>query len=117
MEEDILYHLVSILGFCHPIARIMAICADTACVLLPPHSVEVIPTITKDRITVALATRYGIRKAVAKHHVPQHIDQWGKIRRIDGGDTMIAALLGRASLDRRDATHVHVSRDWLFRCA
>ena len=84
------------------------------CVLLPPHSVDAIPSITKERISVALATCYGVHKAVAKCHVPQHVDQWGKIRRIDGGDTMIAALLGRASLDRRDATHIRVSCNRLF---
>ena len=55
----------------------------------------------------ALATRYNVSKAVAKQR--REINQWGKVRRINGGDTMVAALIGRHSLDRRDATHIQVS--------
>ena len=62
-----------------------------------------------DRIAAALATRYNVRKNIAKNHVPLHIKQWGKLCRIDGGDTMTAALLGQTHLDRRDATHIRVS--------
>ena len=47
------------------------------------------------------------------HHIPLLIDQWGKVRRIDGGDTMTAALLGQGGLDRRDSTHVRVSFRYL----
>lgn len=84
---------------------------DPTCVLLPPHSVEPLPSVDKDRISAAIATRFDVNKTVAKRHIPRLIEQWGKVRRIDGGggDTMVAALLGRASLDRRDATHVRVS--------
>ena len=70
---------------------------DPTCVLLPVHSTESILPITRDRISAALATRYNVHKSIAKHHIPQSVDQWGKIRRVDGGDTMSAALLGVAS--------------------
>ena len=82
--------------------------SDPSCILLHPHSVDVLPSATIDRISAALATRYNVRKGTAKRHVPKTIDQWGKVRRTDGGDTMSAALLGRSTLDRRDATHVRV---------
>lgn len=81
---------------------------DPTCTLLPPHSVDPLPHVVLDRISVALATRYDIPKRIAKNHVPDCIEQWGKVRRIDGGDTMVAALLRCANQDRRDATHIRV---------
>ena len=77
--------------------------------MLPLHNTDPLLSIAKDRISAALATRYNVRKSVAKAHVPHHIDQGGKVRRIEGGDTMMAAHLGNASLNRRDATHIRVS--------
>ena len=82
---------------------------DPTCTLLPPHCTETLPTVTRDRISAALATRYNVHKTVAKRHLPSHIDQWGKVRRTDGGDTMSAALVGHPSIDKRDSTHVRVS--------
>ena len=82
---------------------------DPTCTLLYPKSTEQLPSNVLDRISAALATRYNVSKVVAKRQIPKQIDQWGKVRRIDGGDTMVAALIGRHSLDRRDATHIRVS--------
>jgi hypothetical protein len=38
--------------------------------------------------------------------------QYGKLQRLDGGDTMNASTMGEFSDDRRDATFVHVSNDF-----
>ena len=62
-----------------------------------PHTTKLLPTNVIDRISAALATQYNTSKSVAKHHIPQQIDQWGKVCQIDGGDTMSAALLGQIS--------------------
>ena len=82
--------------------------SDPTCTLLPPSSTSPLPSNVLDRIAAALATRYNVRKNIAKSHVPPDIKQWGKLRRIDGGDTMTAAQLGQTHLDRRDATHIQV---------
>ena len=81
---------------------------DPTCILSPPCSLHPLPSYVLDRVSAALATRYNVRKAIAKRHVPHRIEQWGKVRRIDGGDTMFAVLLGKGNLDRRDATHIRV---------
>ena len=83
--------------------------SDPTCTLLHPHSTSPLPSNVRDRISAALATRYNVTKSIAKNYLPDCIDQWGKIRRMDGGDTMVAALLGRGTLDKRDATHIRVS--------
>ena len=81
---------------------------DPTCILLFPSTRDPLASNVIDRISAALATRYDVRKNIAKLHVPHEIEQWGKVRRIDGGDTMVAALLGRSHLDRRDASHIRV---------
>ena len=83
---------------------------DPTCMLLPPSSTSTLPSNVSDRIAAALATRYNVRKNIAKKHVPLCIKQWGKLCRIEGGDTMTAAQLGQTHLDRRDATHIRVSQ-------
>jgi DeoR/GlpR family transcriptional regulator of sugar metabolism len=64
-----------------------------------------------NKLIVSLATRFGVTVATIKRHLkPQNIEQWGKLQRIDGGDTMNAsALQTLAGEDRRDATFVRVS--------
>jgi hypothetical protein len=48
--------------------------------------------------------------AVVRQHVKEaSIEQWGKVRRLDGGDTMLAAGLVSRQHDSRDATFVRVS--------
>ena len=79
---------------------------DPTCILLFPLTRDPLASIVIDRISAALATRYNVHKNVAKLHVLHKIEQWGKVRWIDGGDTMVAALLGRSHLDRRDASHI-----------
>ena len=85
---------------------------DSTCVLLPPRCLDPLPSNVIDRISAALATRFNVRKAIAKQHVPHQIEQWGKVRRMEGGDTMVSILLGKSHLDRRDATHVRVRRPY-----
>ena len=92
----------------------VTVSTDPTCVLLAPRYVETLSSITKDRISAALATRYSVHKSIAKHHVPNDVAQWGKVRRVDGGNTMVAAFLGNASLDRGDATHIRVCKYIFF---
>ena len=59
----------------------------------------------------ALATKYKVHKSIARKFLPEVIDQYGKVRRVDsdGGDTMVASEAGSKSADRRDATFIRVS--------
>lgn len=56
-----------------------------------------------------LQTRYGKGAAAIRRHLPkENIDQYGKVRRLDGGDMMHASLLVHSQEDSRDATFVRV---------
>jgi hypothetical protein len=69
-----------------------------------------------NKIIAALATRYSTTVAVIRKHVAvDQIEEWGKVRRIDGGDTMNASALMSSTEDRRDATFVRVSAPYVSR--
>jgi hypothetical protein len=62
-----------------------------------------------------LATRYDTTVAVIQKHVAvDQIEEWGKVRRIDGGDTMNALALVSSVEDRRDATFVWVCVPYVY---
>lgn len=86
---------------------------DDTCVLLPPRFPlrESIPAVTHKRIIAALTTLFNVNIAVMRKIVPLVLEQWGRVRRIDGegADTMLAAELCKSTTDKRDATHVRVS--------
>lgn len=63
----------------------------------------------------ALATWYDTTVAVIRKNVAvDQIEEWGKVRRIDGGDTMNASALVSSTEDRRDATFVQVSVPYVY---
>jgi hypothetical protein len=51
-------------------------------------------------------------KEIRPHLRTASLVQYGKLRRLDGGDTMNASTMGEFSDDRRDATFVRVSNDF-----
>jgi hypothetical protein len=62
-----------------------------------------------------LATRYDTTVAVIRKHVAvDQIEEWGKVHRIDGGDTMNASALVSSAEDRRDATFVRVCVPYVY---
>jgi hypothetical protein len=90
---------------------------DPTCVLLPPRRARNtnIPPTTYTSILKALATRFDVTLSIVRRHVgADHIEQWGKVRRIDGdgGDTMVASALATKQRDSRDATFVRVRIFW-----
>lgn len=58
---------------------------------------------------MSLATRFAVSVAVARKYVPRQVTQWGKVKRLEGGDTMHARDLVRLSQHERDASFVRVS--------
>ncbi|EKM52732.1 uncharacterized protein PHACADRAFT_101119 [Phanerochaete carnosa HHB-10118-sp] len=82
---------------------------DSTCVLLPPHlpkgSVSELQLLR--RIFLCLATRFNVTLSIAKRHVKaDRIELFGKVRRLDGGDTMCASEMVSTSDDHRDATYI-----------
>jgi hypothetical protein len=59
-------------------------------------------------IISALRTRYRIGVKDAKNILPTVFEQWGKLRRLEGGDTMHARDLVPDRLRSRDASFVRV---------
>jgi hypothetical protein len=55
-----------------------------------------------------LATRYDVLLKVAKKYIPEHVEQWGKLRRLEGGDIMHAHDIVSKRMDGRDATFIRV---------
>ncbi|KAH7903169.1 hypothetical protein BJ138DRAFT_1138781 [Hygrophoropsis aurantiaca] len=89
--------------------RLQAAIKNPTCVLLPPRrqGVGAVEISHVNKIFKALATRFGVPLATIKRHITAgQIEQWGKVRRLDGGDTMLAAGLVKTQHDSRNATFV-----------
>ncbi|KAJ7812827.1 hypothetical protein B0H14DRAFT_2377408, partial [Mycena olivaceomarginata] len=60
------------------------------------------------KIIIHLSTRYEqALSTVKKYFAPENVEQWAKVKRLEGGDQMLASSMMQADLDdRRDATYV-----------
>ncbi|KIM59027.1 hypothetical protein SCLCIDRAFT_27607 [Scleroderma citrinum Foug A] len=92
-------HLTQVQLFTHP--------KYPTCVLLPPRATTSPEPSLLKKVIAALATRYDT-PAANVHHVcsAQSVQTWGKVCRLDGGDTMHAAGVIKPTQDSRDATYV-----------
>jgi hypothetical protein len=82
---------------------------DPTCVLLPPCARDPVTPTLQNKITIALATRYDISVNEVRPYIQKAaIRQYGKVRRLGGGDTMSAATLVPTSDDHREASFVRV---------
>ena len=59
-------------------------------------------------LTNGLATRFCVQPKVAKKFLPEAVEQWGKLRRLEGGDIMHAHDIVAKRMDGRDASFVRV---------
>ena len=55
-----------------------------------------------------LATRFCVEPNVARNFLPKDVEQWGKLRRLEGGDIMHAHKMVAKRIDGRDASFVRV---------
>ena len=55
-----------------------------------------------------LATRFYVQPKVTKKFLPEAVEQWGKLRRLEGGDIMHAHDIVPKHMDGRDASFVRV---------
>ena len=88
---------------------------DPSYVLLPPCNRGSIPRPLIQKIILCLATRFDLAtKDISAHLQTASLKQYGKVRRIDGGDVMNASSVVAMGDDRRDATFVRVSVEFLL---
>jgi hypothetical protein len=55
-----------------------------------------------------LVTRFRVQPKVARKFLPEAVEQWGKLRRLEGGDIMHAHDIVAKRMDGRDASFVRV---------
>jgi hypothetical protein len=55
-----------------------------------------------------LATWFCVEPKVARKFIPEAIEQWGKLRRLEGGDIMHSHGIVPKPMDGRDASFVRV---------
>jgi hypothetical protein len=63
--------------------------------------------IRKDLVN-SLATRFCVEPKAARKLLPEAVEQWGKLRRLEGGDIMHAYDIVPKCMDGRDASFVCV---------
>ena len=59
-------------------------------------------------LTNGLVTWFGVLLNVAKKFLPEVVEQWGKLRRLEGGDIMHAHDIISKRRDGRDASFIRV---------
>ena len=59
-------------------------------------------------LTNSLVTRFGVSLNVAKKFLPEVVEQWGKLHRLEGGDIMHAHDIISKRRDGRDASFICV---------
>lgn len=82
--------------------------ADPTCVVLPACKALVPDRGLIDKIVSALCTRYAATPAAIRAALPLEVQQWGKLRILNDGDTIRAAELVAEAEDGRDASFIRV---------
>ena len=59
-------------------------------------------------VVSGLATRFCVELKVARKFLPEAVEQWGKLRRLEGGNIMHADNIVPKCMDGRDASFVRV---------
>jgi len=62
-----------------------------------------------------LATRFSVFPRVARKYLLEDVEQWGKLRHLEGGDIMHAYKIVSKRMDGQDATFICV-RDLIVTC-
>ena len=90
---------------------------DPTCILLPPRTATTPEPSLLKKVIAALATRYDT-SATRMQCIcsAECVRTWGKVRWLDGGDTMHAASVIKPAQDSRDVTFVWVYCFLLFLC-
>jgi len=75
-----------------------------------PRRCEIVPQLIRDKVWACLATRFNVHKNIVRTVIKldQEIIQFGKVRRLQGGDLMTGCHFVNKSEDTRDASFVRV---------
>ncbi|KIL55903.1 hypothetical protein M378DRAFT_182111 [Amanita muscaria Koide BX008] len=73
-----------------------------------PKTISVLPRELWLKFTATLATRFGMRATDVRKLVPKKLEvtEYGRVRQLDGGDTMQARELVPLGVDGRDMSYV-----------
>jgi len=66
-------------------------------------------------LTNGLAMRFGVFPRVTRKYLPEDVEQWGKLCRLEGGDIMHAYKIVSKHMDGRDVTFICV-HDLIVTC-
>jgi len=66
-------------------------------------------------LTNGLATRFCVLPTVARKYLLEDVEQWGKLRRLEGGDIMHVHNIVPKHMDGRDVTFIRV-HDLIVTC-
>ena len=75
---------------------------------MAPKRVTTLGDTIRKVLSNGLATRFGVSSNVASKFLPEIIEQWGKLRRLEGGDIMHARGIVSERMDGRDASFICV---------
>ena len=81
---------------------------------MAPKRVATLDNSIRKILTNGLVTRFSVSSRVAGKFLPEVVEQWGKLRRLEGGDIMHAHDIVSQRKDGRDASFVRV-RELVFR--
>lgn len=83
--------------------------ADPHAILLQPRKMVQLDPTTFSRLAAAIATRFDKQANQIKSLIPKAVEQWARVRRDGGGDTMKAfEMVNKNRKVQRDATYVKV---------
>ena len=75
---------------------------------MAPKRVGCVDDTIRKVLVNSLATRFCVKPTVARKFLPEAVEQWGKLRRLEGGDIMHAHDIVPKRMDGRDASFVRV---------
>jgi hypothetical protein len=108
---NILLMHVCLSGYNHLYARSLLIeRVDPSWILTPPQKESILDKSLWTKLTAALATRFDVNVSAVHRQIPLHcqIKQYGRVSRVDGGDSMQGRDLVSLRLDSRDSSFVRV---------
>ena len=95
--------------------NLKTIIADPQYELVAPKQVGPLDDTIHKVLTNGLATWFCVSSKVASKFLPEDVEQWGKLCRLEGGDIMHAHDIVSKCMDGRDASFIHVC-ELIVRC-
>jgi len=83
---------------------------------MAPKQVGPLKDAIRKVLTNGLATWFCVSPTVARKFLPEVVEQWGKLHRLEGGDIMHAYDIVSKRMDGRDASFIRV-RELIVNCS